>query len=295
MGVATYFEIFCNDLLIGTQTRSDISTRYLSICTRLNKDFWDMDTDHGGRYTGSYGRNTANNWVSDIDMIFEMPSWAYNSYNNYAGNGQSALLQAVKNSISVTYPNTSVKGDGQIVQVKFSDGMQIEVLPGFKQSDGSYVYANSADGGSWKTTNPVPEIEMISSGDKDTNSNLRPLCRMMRAWKYYCSVPIKGILIDTLAYRFLTNWAYKDRSYLYYDWMTRDFFECLKNQSKDQTIWYAIGSGQAIVNSDDFRYKATIAFNKSKEAIQLLSEDKKTSAKEKWSEIYGARFPTAND
>lgn len=250
-----------------------------------------METDTGGRYVGSFGRNTANGWISDIDMLFEMPLSTYNTYNAYITNGQSALLQAVKNSIATTYPNTDLKGDGQIVLVKFADGMKMEVLPAFKNSDDSYTFADSNGGGSWKTTNPIPEIKAIATGDILTTNNLRHLCRMTRAWKYYCNVPIKGLLIDTLAYRFLTNWSYRDKSFLYYDWMSRDFFEFLKNQTENQTIWYAIGSNQAINNPDNFRYKATVAFNKAKEAIQLQTDDKEWSAKQKWREIYGTRFP----
>ncbi|MCD4795510.1 MAG: nucleotidyltransferase domain-containing protein [Bacteroidales bacterium] len=291
MSVASNFETFCKSLLIGTEMRSTISTRYLTICKRLNKDFWDMDTDTGGRYVGSYGRNTANSWVSDIDMVFELPWSAYNQYNDYQGNGQSALLQAVKNSIATTYPATTLKGDGQIVKISFSDDMIFEVLPVFKNKDDSYTFADSNNGGSWKVTNPVPEIQTISNGNILTNSNLRRLCRMVRSWKYYCNVPIKGLLIDTLAYRFLTNWSYRDKSYLYYDWMSRDFFEYLKDQKEGQTTWYAIGSQQPIYNSENFRYKAKQAYNKSFEAIQYQTDNMEWSSKKKWRDIYGYRYP----
>ena len=291
MSVASNFEAFCSSLLIGSEMRSTISTRYLAICKRLNLDFWNMDTTGGGRYVGSYGRNTANSWVSDIDIVFELPWSLYNQYNAYQGNGQSALLQAVKNSIIKTYSNTELKGDGQIVSVRFSDKMTIEVLPVFPNNDGSYTYADTNFGGSWKSTNPVPEIDAIASGDSHTNNNLRPLCRMIRSWKYYCNVPIKGLLIDTLAYRFLTNWSYKNNSYLYYDWMGRDFFEFLKNQTTNQTIWYAVGSDQIISNPDNFRYKANQAYNNAVEAIQYQTDDKEWTSKQKWREIYGYRFP----
>lgn len=291
MSEAVYFQNFCNDLLISTSLRSTISTRYLSICKRLNKDFWNLDTETGGKYVGSFGRNTANGWVSDIDMIFEMPYSAYLTYDNYSNNGQSAFLQAVKNSIIKTYPLTTLKSDGQIVLVKFADNMEIEVLPAFKNSDSSYKYADSNLGGSWKNTNPIPEIEAISLGDRITNNNLRNLCRMTRAWKYFCTVPIKGLLIDTLAYRFLTNWEEREKSYLYYDWMCRDFFNYLKNQDENKTIWYAVGSSQAISNPENFRYKATIAYNKSVEAIKYQQDKMYYSAKKKWQEIYGSRFP----
>lgn len=291
MSVATNFETFCNNLLIGQAKRSTISDRYLAICKRLNLDFWKLDTTSGGRYVGSFGRNTATNYVSDIDMLFEMPWSAYNTYNAYITNGQSALLQAVKNSISTTYPNTSMKGDGQIVQITFYDEMQFEVLPAFRHDDGSYTFANSNSGGSWKKANPVPEIEAITNGDTLTNYNLRPLCRMARAWKRYNIVPISGHLIDTLAYRFLTNWSNRDKSYLYYDWMSRDFFEYLKNQDTNQSTWYAVGSGQSIYNPDNFRYKATIAYNKAVEAIKQETDGNSWSSKQTWREIYGFRFP----
>lgn len=292
MGIAANFNTFCDNLKISSDKRSTISTRYNSICKRLNLDFWNMDTTHGGRYVGSFGRHTANGWISDIDMIFEMPPRLKTTYDNYSGNGQSAYLQSVKTSIAKTYYATSLKGDGQIVQVTFSDGMKIEVLPAFKNSDDTFTYADSNSGGSWKKTNPIPEINAINNGDALTNYNLKHLCRMVRAWKGYCSVPIKGLLIDTLAYRFLTNWSNRNQSYLYYDFMSRDFFKYLKEQDSAQTIWYAVGSLQNIYNPENFRYKATIAYNKSLEAIKLWDEDKKWSSNQKWREIYGTRYPS---
>jgi len=291
MSVADNFKSFCTSLLVGKELRSTISSRYLAICKRLNRDFWGMDTTHGGRYVGSYGRNTANGWVSDIDMIFEMPYSTYTTFNNYSSNGQSALLQTVKNSILTTYQNTSLKGDGQIIKVAFSDGMTFEVLPAFKNDDNTYIHADSNNGGSWKKTNPLPEIEAIKTGDLITHNNLRHLCRMARSWKYYCDVPINGLLVDTLAYRFLVNWEYNDKSYLYYDWMSRDFFKFLKTQEPEQVFWYALGSNQLIKNTQNFRYKATLAYNISLDAIQLEANNYPWSSKQKWKDIYGYRFP----
>ena len=196
-----------------------------------------------------------------------------------------------KNSIEKTYPDSKIAGDGQVVKVKFADRSSFEVLPAFKNSDNSFTFANSNSGGSWQKTNPIPEIEAVNNGNVFTNYNLRELCRMMRSWKYYCNVPIKGILIDTLAHRFLTNWEHRNQSYLYYDWMSRDFFEYLKNQNESQTIWYALGSEQTIYNPDNFTYKATVAFNISKVAIDYHKEDKEWSSKQEWRKVYGSRFP----
>ncbi len=59
-------------------------------------------------------------------MIFELPATMKSRYDNYVGNGQSALLQDVKNKIQNTYWNTDIGGDGQVAAVNFSDGMVFE-------------------------------------------------------------------------------------------------------------------------------------------------------------------------
>ena len=83
------------------------------------------------------------------------------------------------------------------------DGIDFEVLPAFINKDGTYTFANTNNGGSWKITDPKAEIEAINNMDKLCNHNLKRLCKMARAWKDKNSVDISGILIDILAYKFL--------------------------------------------------------------------------------------------
>ena len=60
---------------------------------------------------------------------------------------------------------------------------------------------------------------------------------MARAWKDNWDVPIGGLLIDTLAYNFIKDWEHRDKSYTYYDWMSRDFFEYLNHHPPRRWIW----------------------------------------------------------
>ena len=113
---------------------------------------------------------------------------------------------------------------------------------------------------------------------------------MARAWKNKCNVPMSGILIDTLAYKFIKDWEYKDKSYVYYDWMSRDFFKYLKDIDKTQTYWLKPGSNKAVWKTGDFQNKALQAYNKSLEAINNEAND--YIAKQKWREIYGTKFPS---
>lgn len=292
MSVSDQFSGFCNNLTI--LNRETISLRYKAITKRLNLDFWGWESDSlHSLYSGSYGRGTAIRGKSDLDMVFWLHSDDFSRYDTYAGNGQSALLQAARNSIRNTYPSTDVSGDGQVVVIRFSDGTQFDVVPAFEKSDESFLFPDSNDGGKWKKCDPRPEIAAIQKVDDKTNGNLKWLCRMARAWKQQMDVPIKGLLIDTLAHNFIQDWGYKDKSFLYYDWMSRDFFRYAADQKDDQWYWYVPGSNQLVVNTDNFRWKATRAYNISLEAIDYASKEQWWSSCQKWRDIYGTAFPNA--
>ena len=293
MGLADWFSTFCSTLQV--QDRGTISTRYKAITRRLNTDFWTTtsDTTHS-LYVGSYGRNTAIHGFSDLDMVFELPSALYYQYDAHKGNGQSALLQTVRSSMQKTYSSSDVGGDGQIVAVSFKDGITFEVVPVFTNQSGGYTFPNANVGGSWKTTKPRPEIEAIRVRNVACKNNLVSLCRMARAWKTEWKVPIGGLLIDTLAYQFIENYENRDRSYLYYDYMCRDFFRWMSAQDEKQEWWRAPGSGQRVYGKGLFQYKATRCYNISVDAIafeQAKPTKMEWSAKQKWREVFGATFP----
>jgi hypothetical protein len=106
VALAEWFEAFCGSLQV--RDGGTISLRYKNITRRLNSDFWNTTSDSShSLYVGSYGRNTATEGFSDLDMLAELPSSLYFQYDGYTGNGQSALLQAVKTSIERTYSTTS--------------------------------------------------------------------------------------------------------------------------------------------------------------------------------------------
>ena len=290
MSLAVWFETFNNNLLMSDQTVSDISYRYKRITKQLNKDFWTVDSDtYHSFYVGSYGRGTEIH-KSDIDVIFQLPYSVYQQYDNYVGNGQSALLQAVKTSIENTYKPTYIRADGQVIKIDFTDGINFEIVPAFINKDDSFTFPDSNGGGSWKTTDPKPEIAEMTSKNELWNRNLKKLCRMTRAWKEYWDVPIGGLLIDTLAYNFMGDWQYRDKSYLYFDLMSRDFFKYMSEQDEKQNYWLSPGARQYVWRKGNFEYKAKRCYNISLEAIEK-EKDYPYTAKSKWREIYGTKFP----
>lgn len=292
MSEAQWFSSFCSELRIGQQLRDSIAYRAGRMTRQLNEDFRATSSETANRfYAGSYGRETAIKGVSDIDVVFVLPYSVYAQYNAYSGNKQSSLLQAVRSSLQKTYPSSQVAGDGQVVAIEFTDNITFEILPAFINDDESYTFADANNGGSWRTCKPKHEIDAFAVRDGACNGNLRELGRMVRAWRDYNSVPMSGMLIDALAYQFIETWPQRDKSYAYYDWLTRDFFGFLAQQSPSQTYWYAPGSGSYVRRTGSFEYKARQAELRAQEAIAHLQRQEHWAAKQKFRVIYGTDFP----
>ncbi len=287
MSLSDNFRQFCNALI-----QDNASTQYKRITRRLNLDFRGIDSETANTwYIGSHGRRTATSKTSDVDMLYQLPAHLYAKYDGYSGNGQSGLLQAVRDSLKTTYTSSSLGADGQVVVISFTDGTKFEILPAFENQAGTYTYPDTNNGGSWKTTDPKPEIKAMKERDELYNDNLRRLCRMVRVWKEKHNVPIKGLLIDTLAYQFMPTWEHRFQSYLYYDYMVRDFFKFLYNQDSSKTYWLAPGSNQRVYRIGPFEYRAGQAYKLALEAIDYNEKGMPASERGKWREIFGTTYP----
>ncbi len=288
MNVQKAFEKFLADLRIADTTT--ISRRYKSITKILNRKYWDTDSEIANSLqVGSYGRGTATEGISDLDMVMALP-WAVKSrIDKYEGNGQSALLQEVKSAIKATYQSTDISGDGQVVAVKMKD-FTIEVLPAFKKKDASFLFPDAAEGGSWKTTNPRAEITAINSLNKKSNGNLKCLCRMTRAWKDKAGVALPGLLIDTLAYNFMNAQPkWHPAGFDSFPDLVSSFFDYIGSQDPEKKYWLAPGSQQRVYKKGAFTRKAKTAAGKCREAIK---NNEKASVADEWREIFGPKFPS---
>ena len=283
VSIADVFKTFLSNLTVDNA--ATISLRYGEITSALNQKFRDTDSKAANSLqVGSYGRWTAIKGISDLDMLYIVPAGVWDDYKN---GGQSKLLKAAADAITARYPRTEIFVDRLVVRVLYTN-FHVEVQPVFEQSDGSFQYPDTYNGGSWKVTKPREEISAMSEFDEQKNKNLRRLCRMARAWKNKHGVAIGGLLIDTLAYNFLKQTTdYDSKSYLYYDWMSRDFFKYLSERPK-QDYYAALGSGQRVRVKKAFQKKAKKAHELCIAAIEGEGLD---SQNDRWRKVYGSDFP----
>lgn len=260
----------------------EINTSLDGIAKKLNQKYYDNSTTENYLIVGSMGRETSIKGESDIDVIYELPDEVFKRFDAYESNGQSQLLQEIKEVLKEKYSSTDIKGDGQVVVISF-EKYRIELVPGFKQEDESYKYPDTHDGGSWKITKPVSEIDESKNMINNTDT-YKDICQMIREWKANNGVTICGLLIDTLTKNFLDeNQAYKSKSKdEYYD-LLKKVFEYLSEEDENRKQWNAMGSNQIIENKD-FNF-----VKKSKKALKKLnnSTDELTTLRE----LFGNRFP----
>lgn len=284
MTVADDFKDFLSNIRIDNSVT--ISNRYGEVTAALNKTFRNTESKTANSVqVGSYGRWTAIKGISDLDMIYVMPSGSYAAYKQA---GPYSLLKDAKNAIIARYPTTDIRVDRLVVRVLYKD-FHIEIMPAFKLEDGSYYYPDTLGDGSWKVTKPHLEMNEMKAANERKNNNLRPLCKMARAWKNKHGVAMGGVLIDTLAYRFLeATTDYDNRSYYYYDEMCRDFFIFLGDQPK-QTEYGAVGSNQRVRVKKRFQRKAKRAVRLCNLAIDAAGQK---NERQKWRDVFGNAYPS---
>jgi hypothetical protein len=283
VSVSEMFQQFLDNLKIDNA--ETISLRYGEITACLNKKFRDTESKTANSLqVGSYGRWTGIKSISDLDMLYIMPS---SKWDDYKIGGQSKLLTETKDAIKARYPTTTVYVDRLVVRVLYSN-FHVEVQPVFEQEDGSFKYPDTYNGSSWKITKPREEISATSQLDEQKNKNMRRLCKMARAWKNKHGVGMGGLLIDTLAHNFLKSTSeYDSKSFLHYDFLSRDFFKYLADLP-NQDYYAALGSGQRVKVKQKFQKKAKKAYELCLKAIEAENTD---SVNDKWKKVYGRPFP----
>lgn len=279
---------------LTTTQKSDASARHNSVRANLEYEFEGAKTF----IVGSYGKNTSIRPPSDLDIMLVLPNDIYQKYDSldyFFRKAQTEFLQDIKRRIQKHYPYTEMKADGQVIVINFSGSFSVEIVPCFKLSEYSqtYRYADTRNGGQWRTTDPVGEAKSLIASNKATQGNTIKLIKMLKCWKRFCNIPIKSFHLEILAQDFLyyNNVRYKPNSSLHFDCMVKDFFEWLSNKHSifGNSITHP-SSFESIDIGDNWKSKTETAILRSKKAIQYAKNGSQEEAKSEWQKIFGMDF-----
>jgi hypothetical protein len=289
--VIPHFTRFLANLELTSNQRDDAMTKVHSVGRCLHAKYYVGDYDpRKVVVVGSYGKGTAIRPPSDIDMLYLLPISEYYRINQVFGNGQSQLLQEVRRALASSFPRTDLSADGQVVRAPFAS-YAVEVVPAFLCDDGTYLTCHTADGGSWRASNPMAEYRAIADLDAAYGNKATHLIKMLKAWKRNCNVPLKSIALEIAACSFVRQWRYNNQSIFWYDWMVRDFFAFLWHH-KNGTAQIP-GIQETIRLGDSWVSRCESAYSRALKACEYEYHDLGVLAEDEWKKIFGDQFTRA--
>jgi len=277
MSIQTQFEQFYENIKLTPPQREDAKRKYNGVCKKLH-DYYYPDIEYTGNtklLIGSYGKHTNIRPPRDVDVLFIMPDDKFKQYDDNESNGQSQLLQDIKNILSEKYTTTDkIKGWGKVVLIQFSDGTHnVELLPAWERDDEKFVIPNSEKGGFWEIWDPKSEIKKINDSDNETEGKTRPLIRMIKKWSENCSVKLGSFQIENKVLDFLMEYEHENKEYSI---LVRDFFNYFQGNADEETEGHL-----------------KTAYNRARKACDFESSGEIDKATEEWKKIFSDDFPTA--
>lgn len=289
--VTKRFRTFLNNLELTNVQRNDGETKFKGVVKTLNQAYWNSNSeaDHAF-YIGSWAKLTRIRPPRDVDLYFQLPIEVYKRFEQYNGNKQSALLQEVKGKLLATNPTSYIKGDGPIVLAAFTS-FSVEVVPAFLYDavERSYYICDTKNGGSYKKTMPLHEVDALTAADARNSNNVRRLIRMLKAWQAWCAVPIKSFHLELLAIEFLDQSEWRNTDYFYYDWISRDFFNWMI--TKANTHLWAPGTYELLWLGEAWKSRAESAYARAVKACDFERVNDEGNAGDEWQKIYGLDIP----
>ncbi len=275
------FNQFSENIRLTESQETDAKTKYTGVCKTLHKSYYENEYDGKTKFLfGSYKTKTNTRPLSpnqDVDVLFKIPEKIYNKFKNYAGNGSSALLQEIKDTLKKTYTTTNeIKGWGKVVIVKFADNNHnVEVLPAFELEDKTFKIPNSTNGGSWDDFDPRKQVDIFQTSNDTTNRLTADLTRMMKTWvKNISSLDYKSYSLLNDIMDFLKNDYKNGADYSDYHLVIKDCFTYLKDNCD---------------NNLDSHLKT--AFDSAEKAVDYINNHKPSEASMEYRKIFGNEYP----
>lgn len=152
------------------------------------------------RETGSFHHGTGVRRHSDIDVLVGI---------NYPQPSADTALNWVKNALSSSFPGTRVRISRPAVVIEFAGGAETwEVIPGFIRSTKPVsVYDIPGPVSGWMQSAPTEHLAYVNECNKKpgVEGGAKTLARLIKAWKYYCDVPISSFYLEMRAAQYMAT------------------------------------------------------------------------------------------
>lgn len=234
---------------------------------------------------GSHAKDTAVAGPATVDLAFlglDRPA---------EGAATTAALRELTDRLYQRYGAVTMAPEGGLIVQPgpkvAGERVRVRILPGIARGDGGIrVYALCRRPAvAWMALAPAAEVAELDRVDNLAEGKARHLIRLAKAWQRALGVPLSGFALELLCCEFLTVWLYRRRSYLFYDWMVRDFFFWLTAQA--DRVMPVPGDGDPIQLGSAWQREAEAAYAAAAAAADLERENATVAALGHWRRIFG--------
>lgn len=239
--------------------------------------------------TGGYGKGTAVRPMRAVDMLYILPDDL-----RPPANGSRPMIASMTGEMSAaltpTFATREQPGENWLSVRSFAD-IEVRLIPCFRTGRDTLVMASPDCRGGWTATNPASEKSHLRAADLASSGKATHLIMMLKAWRRSHRVAIASLALELLVAEFMLAWIYPRRSYLFYDWMIRDFFFWLVHQAHRDLL--TPGALENLCLGAGWVEDAAHAYGRARRACDQERDNRNADATDEWRQIFGPDFPEA--
>jgi hypothetical protein len=241
--------------------------------------------------TGSFGNGTSISGYSDVDYFVSLGA-------DYLSDTSTYTLINVRDALSARFPNTGVRVNCPAVKVPFGTRVSetTEVVPADfieKVTRKQYrVYDIPDCDGGWMRSSPDAHNDYVSYINEKLSGRVKPLVRFIKAWKYFCQVPISSFYLELRVAKYATD----ETTISYPEDIQRVlnilYNNDLANMQDPMGISGYIEPCKTDTMFDDAQSKLMTASIRADRALAAYKKGAFKEAFELWDLLYNGRFPS---
>ena len=240
-------------------------------------------------YSGSSNNGTSISSFSDVDFFASIPT------KNLKKNS-GTTLRGIKECLQGRFPNTNIYVDSPAVVLDFgsADWDTAEVLPAnyLRQENGKNVYDIPDGSGDWMKSSPLLHNSYVTSENNRLSKKLKPMIRFVKAWKYYCSVPISSFYLELR----VAKWMEAEKTIIYdidIKNILKNLFSCnLAAMQDPKGVSGYIYPCSSDAKKEEAISKVKTAYTRASKARDAENNEDTKNAFYWWNMVFNENFPS---
>jgi hypothetical protein len=238
--------------------------------------------------TGSFSHGTGVRNRSDIDALV--------SIGNPKPISSDTALSWVKAALTQRFPNTTIRTARPAIVVEFAGGYETwEVIPGFLTDRGGaaqYVYDIPGPSGGWIDSAPKEHLAYVNEcNSTPTKGRTKQLARLVKAWKYYCNVPMSSFYLEMRAAQHVAAQTSYVHVYDVYQLLEKLEGHELASMNDPKGASGRFHPCSSDAKKEEALSKLSTAATRARKALDAHRDDKPDSAFYYLDLLFGGRFP----